>query len=143
MQQIKVKIVPQENSITIETFVKEYILYCHRCPRKIQTDERRPYVSQIIKEFLAENNIKYMVTAPYHLESNETMERVIGAIKNVIKKVQLRGQTLWNRVLYITVQAYQIFSHRAMGYSPFKMLYRREDIQSKKLPHIIYICDKT
>ena len=36
-----------------------------------------------------------------------------------------------------------MFPHRAMRYSPFKMLYRREAIWSEELPYIIYNCDET
>ena len=83
----------QETSIAIETFVKEHILYRHSCPRRIQTDGGRLYISQIMKEFFAEYNIKHTVTASYYPKSNRAVERVIGTIKNVIKKVWLGGQT--------------------------------------------------
>ena len=78
-------------SINIETFVKEYILYRHGCPRRIQTDGERPYVSQIMKEFFQEYNITHTVTAPYHPKSNRAVERVIRTIKSVMKKVRLGG----------------------------------------------------
>ena len=36
-----------------------------------------------------------------------------------------------------------MFPHRATGYFPFKMFYRREAIWSEELPHIVYNCDET
>ena len=63
---VEVNIVPQETSIAIETFVKDYILYCHKCPKRIQTDGGKLYISQIIMKFFAEYNIKYTITEPYY-----------------------------------------------------------------------------
>ena len=100
-----------ETSINIETFVKKYILYRHRCPRRIQTNRGRPYISQIMKEFLQEYNIIHNVTAPYHTKSNKSIERVIGTIKSVIKKIRLGETNAWKRALHIAVEAYRMFLH--------------------------------
>ena len=43
-----------------------------------------------MKEFFQEYNITYTVTASYYLESNGAIERVIGTIKSVIKKIILK-----------------------------------------------------
>ena len=91
---IKVKVVAQETSIAIETFVKEYIIYRHGCPNRVQTNGERPYMSNLMREFFKENNIKYMITVPYYPKSNGTVEQVIRIIKNVMKKVRLGGRQL-------------------------------------------------
>ena len=59
------------------------------------------------------------------------------------EKFKLRGKFSWKRDFYIAVRVYQMFLHKAMRYSPFKMLYGREAIWSKKLPHLIYDCNET
>ena len=45
-----------------------------------------------------------MVTASYHLKSNGAVEKIIGIIKNIMKKVRLGGQTSWKRALHIAVR---------------------------------------
>ena len=42
-------------------------------------------MSQLMKESLAEYNIKHTITVSCHPKSNKVVEKVIGTIKNVIK----------------------------------------------------------
>ena len=88
-------------------------------------------------------NIEHTVTAPYHPESNGAVERVIGTVKNALKKVKLGGESAWKQALHISVASYQMSPHQATGYSPFKMLYGREAIWLEETPHLELDCDET
>ena len=95
-----------------------------------------------MKEFFAEYNIRHIITVPYHPKSNKDMEKIIGTIKNVMKKFRLGSQTSWKKALHIAVGVYWMFPHRTTGYFSFKMLYGRKAIWSEKLPHIVYNCNE-
>ena len=48
---IEVRVLQKENSEEIIQFLKDFIIYRHRCPAKIQSDGRKPYVSDVILNF--------------------------------------------------------------------------------------------
>ena len=127
-----------KTSINIETFVKEYIPYRYECPRRIQTDRGRLYISQIMKEFFQEYNIIHTVIAPYYSKSNGAVERVIGAIKSVMKKVRLGGTNAWKIALHIVVGAYRMFPNQATGFPPLKCCMGEKPFGLRKY-HIFYM----
>ena len=67
---IEVTILTNETSQTIMNFIEQEILMRHWCPKRIQTDGGKPYVSIGINTFFAKFNIVHEVAAPYHPESN-------------------------------------------------------------------------
>ena len=91
-------------------------------------DGGKLYVSNHINQLFTNHNIKHIVTDPYHPESNGAVEIIIGTLKNSLRKTYSEIENLWKRALYIAVTAYRMFPHRTTGYSPFKIIYRREAI---------------
>ena len=53
----------------------------HGCPKRIQTDGGKPYMSAGINNFFAKFNIVHEVAASYHPESNGMAERLIRLLK--------------------------------------------------------------
>ena len=51
---IEVRMLSKETSEEIIQFIKDFIIYRHGCPAKIQTDGGRPYISDAIYFFLQE-----------------------------------------------------------------------------------------
>ena len=54
----------------------------HGCPKRIQTEGGKPYVSAGINSFFDKFNIVHEVSAPYHPESNGMAERLIRSLKD-------------------------------------------------------------
>ena len=77
MRWTKLTILTNETLQSISNFIEQEISMRHRCPRKVQTDGGKPYVSAGINSFFARNNIIHKVAAPYHPESNGMAKRLI------------------------------------------------------------------
>ena len=59
----------------------------HRCPKRIQNDGGKPYVSAGINSFFVKLYIIHEVAAPYHPESNGMAERLIWMLKDRLHHV--------------------------------------------------------
>ena len=57
-------------------YFKDYVIYWHGCPTKIQKDGRRLYASDAILRFWESFGNIYIVTAAYYPQSNGKTERV-------------------------------------------------------------------
>ena len=84
---IEVTILTNETSQPITNFIKQEILMRHGCPKRIQTDGGKPYVSTGINSFFAKFNIVHDVASPYHPESNGMAERLIILLKDRLHHV--------------------------------------------------------
>ena len=84
---IEVRVLKKETSKEIIQFLKDFVIYWHRCPAKIQTDGGRPYVSDAILRFCESFGISQTITAAYHPQSNGKAERVIQTLKNSMRKL--------------------------------------------------------
>ena len=61
---IEVTILKNETSQSIMNYFKQEILMRHRCPKRVQTDGGKPYVSSGIKNFFAKFNVTHDIAAP-------------------------------------------------------------------------------
>ena len=100
----------------------------HRCPKRIQTDVGKAYMSAGINSFFAKFNIVHEVAAPYHPESNGMAERLIRLLKDRLHHVNKDWGFNLKRNLNIAVSAYCIVPYRATGFSPFVLLYGHEAV---------------
>ncbi|XP_049886426.1 uncharacterized protein K02A2.6-like [Pectinophora gossypiella] len=57
-------------------------------PRQVVSDNGPPFSSKEFRDFLGNNGIEQMFTAPYHPSSNGAAENAVKTIKNVIKKAR-------------------------------------------------------
>ena len=79
---IEVAILTHETSQSIMNFIEWEILMKHGCPKRIQTDGGKPYVSAGNNIFFVKFNIVHEVSASYHPESNRMAERLIRSLKD-------------------------------------------------------------
>ena len=137
-QWIEVAIMTHETSQSIMNFIEQEILMRYGCPKRIQTDGGKPYVSAGINSFFAKFNIVHEVAAPYHPESNSMAERLIRLLKDRLHHVNEDQGFNLQRNLNIAVSAYWIVPHRATGFSPFVLLYGCEAVTPYELPFTRY-----
>ena len=81
-QWIEVAILTHETSESNIGFIEQEILMRHGCPKRIQTDGGKPYVSAGINSFFDKFNIVHEVSEPYLPESNGMAERLICYLKD-------------------------------------------------------------
>ena len=86
---IEVRALTHETSEEIIQFIKDFIIFCHGCLAKIQTDGGKPYVSNAIFRICESFGHQHTVTAAYHPQSNGKAKRVIQTIKGSIRKLQV------------------------------------------------------
>ena len=125
---IEVAILTNETSQSIMNFIGREILMRHGCPKRMQTDGSRPYVSSGIKNFFAKFNVTHDIAAPYQPESNGMAERLIRSLKDRLSHVNKDQGFNKQRNLNIAVSAYWMVTHRATGFLPFVLLYGCEAI---------------
>ena len=102
---IEVAILTNETSQSIMNFIEREILMRHRCPKRIQTDGGKPYVSSGIKNFFAKFNVTHDIAAPYHPESNGMAEQLIRSLKDRLSHVNKDQGFNLQRNLNIAVSA--------------------------------------
>ena len=110
----------------------------HWCPKRIQTDCVKPYVSAGINSFFSKFIIVHKVAAPYHPESNGMAERLIRLLKDRLHHVKKYQGFNLQRNLNIAVSAYWMVPHRATGFSPFVLLYGCEAVMPYEIPFTRY-----
>ena len=139
---IELAILTNETSQSIMNFIEREILMRHGCPKRIQTDGGKPYVSSGIKNFFAKFNVTHDIAAPYHPESNGMAERLIRSLKDRLSHVNEDQGFNLQRNLNIAVSAYWMVPHRATGFSPFVLLYGREAITPYEIPFTRYASEE-
>ena len=122
--------------------MKDFVIYWHGCPAKIQTDGGRPYVSDAILRFCESFGISQTITAAYHPQSNGKAERVIQTLKNSMRKLQVTTREEWGRILQLAASSYRMVPHESTGFSPFLMKYGREAIMHEEIPHMTYLSNE-
>ena len=118
-QWIEVRVLGNKTSEEIIQFIKDFIIFQHGCPAKIQTDGGRPYVSDAIFRFCESFGLQHMVTVAYHPQSNGKAEQVIRTIKGSIWKMKITSKQAWGRVLQTAASAYRMVPHEATGMCHF------------------------
>ena len=78
---IELAILTNETSQSIMNFIERKIMMRQGCPKRIQTDGGKPYMSSGIKYFFAKFNVIHRVAAPSHPESNGMAKQLIGLWK--------------------------------------------------------------
>ena len=109
-------------------FIEQEISMRHGCPKRIQTDGGKPYMTAGINSFFAKFNIVHEVAALYYPVSNGMAERLIRLLKYRLHHVDKDQGFNLQRNLNIAVSAYCMVPHRATGFSPFVLLYGCEAV---------------
>ena len=109
-------------------FIEQEILMRHGCPKRIQTDGGKLYVSAGINSFFDKFNILHEVSAPCHPESNGMAERLIRSLKDRLFHVNKDQGFNLQQNLNIAVKAYCMVPHCATGFSPFVLFYGCEAV---------------
>lgn len=91
-------------------------------PETLCTDNGTPFVSSEFEQFLTNNGIKHIRSAPYHPSSNGLAERAVQTVKNGLRKQQNGTiQTKLDRFLF----SYRVTPSESTGKSPAELMFGR------------------
>jgi len=94
----------------------------HGLPKKVVTDNGPSFTSAEFKQFMKENDIIHITSAPYHPSSNGLAERAVQTFKRGIERIQ--GATVQERLSKFLF-TYRITPHTTTGVPPAEMLMGR------------------
>ena len=116
--------VPSTSSqATIQTL--RTIFATHGLPETIVSDNVTGFTSSEFQQFLTQNGIKHIKTAPYHPATNGLAERAVQTFKEGMKKIQ--EDNIETRVANFLFH-YRNIPHSTTGVSPAELLLKRQPI---------------
>ena len=106
-------------TITVVDVLMEYFAV-FGIPRKIRTDQGTNFTSNLMKIFTESLGITKIECTAYHPESNGSLERSHGTLKDCIKFHVNCERTNWDTYLHNTS------IHTSTQFSPYKLMFGRE-----------------
>lgn len=134
---VKAKPISSLTAKTAAQFILDNIICRHGCPQFIKTDNGTNFKANIIPLLNAMMGSKSIFTAPYHPESNGTVEQVNGTLVNILRKLALNHQPNWHLLVSSIVFAYNLSTHSSTRFSPFELLYGRKPALSPILYQLV------
>ena len=93
-------------------------------PQILQTDNGKEFVNKDVKHYLEMFNIKHVRGAPYHPQSQGSVERANGHVKNMLRKYILENDNATIKfVLPILQYTKNTWENRTIKMSPFKAVF--------------------
>ena len=107
----------------------------HGLPHKIVTDNGTAFTSNEFRQFMAQNGIKHVTSAPYHPSSNGQAERAVQTFKRAMERMgDIPIQERISKFLF----SYRLTPHTTTGTSPAELLmgYRPRSLLDNLRPDI-------
>ncbi len=117
------KAVPNMDSITVQNFLYEDIMYHYGAPHELITDRGKAFLSVGIADFEREHGIDHLLTSPYHPQTNGMVERMHAMLKHSLTTLTLDQPSRWDEYLKQAVFALRTRTHAVTKFSPFFLLY--------------------
>ena len=95
-------------------------------PSVILSDQGSQFNSDLMKQFHALCGTQAVRTAPYHPQTNGTVERFHGTLKAMLRKVVHSQPKAWHRYLPALLFACRELPSESTGFSPFELLFGRK-----------------
>ena len=115
---------PMDTSTSSATIEKLRIAFAtHGLPEIVVTDNGSNFASKEFEDFLKQNGIRHIRTAPYHPASNGLAERAVQTFKEGMKKMS--GGSVETRVSRFLAR-YRITPQTSTGVSPAELLLGRK-----------------
>ena len=104
----------------------------HGLPETLVSDNGSVFISKKFKQFLAQNGIYHITSAPYHPSTNGLAERAVQTFKIAMKK---SGSSNLEYNLSKFLFQYRITPHATTGETPSKLLMGRQLRSQLNLVH--------
>jgi len=118
--------IPDKSAITVAQAIIEHVILKHGSPDVILSDLGREWENSLFRELCRGLGIQKDHTTAFHSRGNGAVERFHRSLHSMLAKVVKSHQLDWpDHVPYI-VNAYNSTVHASTGYSPYFLLYGRE-----------------
>ncbi|KAI5746646.1 hypothetical protein M8J77_005896 [Diaphorina citri] len=97
---------------------------CFGLPVTLVSDNGSQFTSKEFEDFLREQGISHLTSAPYHPSSNGLAERGVQSMKQSLRKMSEDGGTLESKIQNFLIQ-YRRSPHSSTGVSPFEAMFGR------------------
>ena len=113
-----------DNHTVLEAMLE--IFARHGIPKTILTDQGSVFMSKLTQQLYQTLDIKRVRTSPYHPQSDGALERWHACLKGMMRRAEI-DLTNWDKQLKFLLFAYRDTPHCVTGFSPFTLLFGRED----------------
>jgi hypothetical protein len=117
----------QKSESILKMLIKNYIP-SFGIPKSILTDQGRNFVSELNTEFCEYFKIKHIKCTPFHPESNGSLERLHGNMKEFLK-ANSQNIRKWDETLPFFLIYYNSSEQTSTGYSPFELTFAQAPFQ--------------
>ena len=93
-------------------------------PHELVSDNGPQFVSDIMKQFLRDNNVKHILSAPYHPSSNGEAERFVQTFKRAMK-AKRTSKASWNHKISEFLLSYRTTPHTTTKCTPSELMFGR------------------
>jgi hypothetical protein len=123
-----VEVFPMKNgeAATVAKIIVEEFVCRHGAPEKILTDRGRNFTSKLINEISEKLDIKRILTASYHPQTNGQPERFNRTMGEMLTMYVSDHQQDWDEYLPYIAFAYRTAVNDSTRETPFKMLFGRD-----------------
>ena len=123
------KAIPKRNqlAITVAKILMNEWIFNFGTPERIHTDQGRNFQSEIVEELCTLFGIVQSRTSPYHPQGNGQCERINRSIINMLRTLGEEEKSKWPIHLPKLVHAYNSTPHAKIGYTPFVLMFGREE----------------
>ena len=128
-----------QSALTVAKVILNEWIYNFGIPERIHSDQGRNFVSSLIKELCMLLCINQSKTTSYHPAGNGQTERMNRTLLSLLRSLSEEKKSKWPLYLNELIHAYNILEHSSTGYSPFFLMFGREEripIQQKILGNI-------
>ena len=119
---ILVPLKTQQTESVWEALLDHYI-YIFSAPKKILTDQGQNFISELMQKYEKAFKIKHIKTTSFHPQSNGSLERTHGVIKDMLRVTQKDWNQEWDETLNFCCLAYNTMVHESTGFTPFELTF--------------------
>jgi len=119
------KAVPLANAQQTAIFVYEDIICRHGYPNFLLSDRGTHFNNILIESLMQKFQIKYLLTTPYHLQTNRLVERFNRTLCESLAKLS-NEDTEWDKLIPSVLFSYRSSKHATTRFTPSFLAYGQE-----------------
>ena len=119
---ILVPLKTQQTESVWKALLNHYI-YIFSAPKRILTDQGQNFISELMQKYEEAFKIKHIKTTSFHPQSNGSLERTHGVIKDMLRVIQKDWNQEWDETLNFCCLAYNAMVHESTGFTPFELTF--------------------
>ena len=127
---------PSKSSKNSARGLLEGVLSRYGAPGEILTDQGREFMGEF-QTLLNKHEITHRLASREHPQSDGLAERMVQTMKRALRKCLLDGGGVdWDELLPYIAMGYRMTKQKAVGYSPYFLMFGRDPIFQSRLQHL-------